>query len=94
MKTRSGETTAFKGAEIIINKHFPIDIEGKIIHGVIGKLIEFRNTLDTMVLPGEIISLMREIAEFISRYRAIFNKYYIDYYLEIIKIAEEKISSA
>jgi len=47
-----------------------------------------------MIQPKEIISLMREITGFISRYRVIVNKDYIDYYFEIIKIAEEKISSA
>jgi len=84
----------FKGVEVIINKNFPIDVESQIIRGVRGKLIEFRNKLETMTQPTEIISLMREITEFISRYRAIVNKYYIDYYFEIIKIAEEKITSA
>ncbi len=94
LKNWTGETSAFKGAEVIVNKNFPIDVEGQIIHGVRGKLIEFRNRLETMIQPKEIISLMREITNFISRYRAIVNKYYIDYYFEIIKIAEEKISSA
>ena len=87
LKNWSGETTAFKGAEVIVNKHFPIDVEGQIIRGVRGKLVEFRNNLETMFDPKEIISLMREITEFISRYRTIVNKYYIDYYFEIIKIA-------
>jgi hypothetical protein len=94
LKNWKGETTLFKGAEVIVNKYFPIDVEGQIIHGVRGKLLEFRNRLETMFQPTEIISLMREITEFISRYRAIVNKYYIDYYFEIIKIAEDKISSA
>ena len=94
LKNWTGETSAFKDAEVIVNKNFPIDVEGQIIHGVRGKLIEFRNRLETMIQPKEIISLMREITDFISRYRAIVNKYYIDYYFEIIKIAEEKISSA
>ncbi len=94
IKKFAGETSIFKGAEVIVNKIFPIDVEGQIIRGVRGKLIEFRNKLETMTQPRVIISLMREITEFISRYRAIVNKYYIDYYFEIIKIAEEKISSA
>ncbi len=94
IKKFTGETSIFKGAEVIVNKNFPIDVEGQIIRGVRGKLIDFRNKLETMIQPRVIISLMREITEFISRYRAIVNKYYIDYYFEIIKIAEEKISSA
>jgi hypothetical protein len=94
LKNWSGETTMFKEADIIVNKHFPIDVEEQIIRGVRGKLIEFRNRLETMIQPREIISLMREITEFISRYRAIVNTHYIDYYFEIIGIAEEKISSA
>ncbi len=93
IKKFTGETSIFKGAEIIVNKNFPIDVEDQIIRGVRGKLIEFRNRLETMIQPNAIISLMREITEFISRYRAIVNKYYIDYYFEIIKIAEEKISA-
>jgi hypothetical protein len=94
IKKFTGETSIFKEAEVIVNKNFPIDVESQIIRGVRGKLIEFRNKLETMAEPRVIISLMREITEFISRYRAIVNKYYIDYYFEIIKIAEEKISSA
>lgn len=94
LKKWTGEISIFKGAEVIVNKNFPIDVEGQIIRGVRGKLIEFRNKLETMIQAREIISLMREITEFISRYRTIVNEYYIDYYLEIIKIAEEKISSA
>jgi hypothetical protein len=94
LKSWKGETTFFKGAEVIVNKYFPIDVESQIIHGVRGRLLEFRNRLETMFQPAEIISLMREITEFISRYRAIVNKYYIDYYFEIIKIGEDKISSA
>ncbi|MFX1328040.1 MAG: hypothetical protein ACFE91_07840 [Promethearchaeota archaeon] len=94
LKNWDGETTVFKDAEVIVNKCFPIDVERQIIHGVRGKLIEFRNILETMSESREIISLIREITDFISRYRAIVNKYYIDYYFEIIKIAEEKISAA
>ena len=94
LKKWTGETSIFKGAEVIVNKNFPIDVEGQIIRGVRGKLTEFRNKLETMIQAREIISLMREITEFISRYRTIVNEYYIDYYFEIIKIAEEKISSA
>ncbi len=94
LKKWTGETSVFKGADVIVNKNFPIDVEEQIIRGVRGKLIEFRNKLETMIQPIEIISLMREITEFIARYRAIVNEYYIDYYFEIIKIAEEKISSS
>jgi len=93
LKSWSGETTIFKEADVIVNKYFPIDVEDQIIRGVRGKLVEFRNRLEVMIEPREIISLMREITEFISRYQAIVNMYYIDYYFEIIKIAEEKISS-
>ncbi|MFX1390671.1 MAG: hypothetical protein ACFE9Z_11455 [Promethearchaeota archaeon] len=94
LKKWTGEVSAFKEAEVLVNKNFPIDVEDQIIRGVRGKLIEFRNRLEIMEEPREIISLMREITEFISRYRAIVNEYYIDYYFEIISIAEEKISSA
>jgi len=94
LKNWSGEVTAFKEAEVLVNKNFPIDVEDQIIRGVRGKLIEFRNRLEIMENPREIISLMREITEFISRYRSIVNEYYIDYYSEIITIAEEKISSS
>ncbi|UCC20701.1 MAG: hypothetical protein JSV62_05295 [Promethearchaeota archaeon] len=93
LKKWTGETSVFKGAEVIVNKNFPIDVEDQIIRGVRGKLVEFRYKLETMIKPRDIISLMREITEFISRYRAIVNQYYIDYYFEIIKTAEEKISS-
>jgi hypothetical protein len=91
LKQWRGETTMFKEAEILIGKYFPIDVESQIIHGVKGKLIEFRNKLDILEQPIEIISLMKDITEFISKYRPIVNKYYIDYYFEIIEIAERKI---
>ncbi|TFG00441.1 MAG: hypothetical protein EU542_08075 [Promethearchaeota archaeon] len=94
LKKWSGEVSAFKQAEVLVNKNFPIDVEDQIIRGVRGKLIEFRNRLEIMKNPREIISLMKEITEFISRYRSIVNEYYIDYYSEIITIAEEKISSS
>jgi hypothetical protein len=94
LKKWTGETSLFKGAEVLVNKNFPIDVEGQVIRGVRKKLIEFRNKLESMTQPKDTISLMRETTEFISRYRAIVNQYYIDYYLEIIQIAEEKISSA
>jgi hypothetical protein len=93
LKQWKGETTTFKETDVIVNKYFPINVEEQIIRGVRGKLIDFRNMLETMTQPREIISLIREITEFLSRYRAIVNKYYVDYYFEIINIAEEKISS-
>ena len=94
LKSWKGETTIFKKAEVIVNKHFPIDVEEQIIRGAREKLIEFRERLDRLQNAREIISMMREITEFISRYRAIVNEHYIDYYFEIISIAEEKITSA
>jgi len=94
LKTWKGETTLFKGTEILVNKYFPIDVESQVIHGVRQKLIEFREKLEALIYPKDIISFMRTITEFISRYRVIVNKYYLDYYNEIIITAEEKISSA
>ncbi|MFX1315851.1 MAG: hypothetical protein ACFE9T_08300 [Promethearchaeota archaeon] len=94
LKGWKGETTLFKETEVIVNKYFPIDVEEQIVRGVRGKLIEFRERLGVLMEPNKIISLMREITDFLSRYRAIVNKYYIDYYLEIIKTAEDKISPA
>ncbi|MFX0030749.1 MAG: hypothetical protein ACFE8B_16170 [Candidatus Hermodarchaeota archaeon] len=94
LKSWKGETTLFKEAEIIVNKYFPIDLEEQVIRGVRAKLIGFRERLETLMEPSKIISLMREITDFLSRHRAIVNKYYIDYYLEIIRTAEEKISPA
>jgi hypothetical protein len=93
LKQWKGETTVFKETDVIVNKYFPINVEEQIIRGVRGKLVDFRNKLEPMSQPREIISLIREITEFLSRYRAIVNKYYVDYYFEIINIAEEKISS-
>jgi hypothetical protein len=94
LKTWKGETTLFKDAEFIVNKYFPIDVEQQVIRGVRAKLIEFRERLETLMEPNKIISLMREITDFLSRYRGIVDKYYIDYYLDIIKTAEDKISPA
>ncbi len=94
IKSFDGEISAFKNADIIVNKYFPIDVEEQIIRGVREKLIEFRERLDVLTDPRHIISLMREITEFISRYRAIVNENYLDYYNEIIIGAEQKISNA
>ncbi len=94
LKSWKGETTLFKEAEIIVTKYFPIDVEEQVIRGVRAKLTEFRERLETLIEPNKIISLMREITDFLSRYRTIVNKYYTDYYLEIIRAAEDKISPA
>jgi hypothetical protein len=93
LKSWKGDTSAFKGSEVLINEYFPIDVEGQIIRGVRQKLIEFRERLEYLSQPDHIIAMMREITEFISRYRNIVNLYYLDYYNEIILIAEQKISS-
>jgi len=93
LKQWTGELTFFKGADVIVNKCFPIDVEGQIVRAVKQKLIGLREELDFLQDPKDIISMMREITEFISKYRGIVNRYYIDYYNEIIRIAEEKISS-
>ncbi|MFX1494026.1 MAG: hypothetical protein ACFFBZ_07070 [Promethearchaeota archaeon] len=94
IKTFDGEISAFKNADVIVNKYFPIDVEEQIIRGVREKLIEFRERLDVLTDPRHIISLMREITEFLSRYRAIVNENYLDYYNEIIIGAEQKIANA
>ncbi len=92
IKQFSGEVSAFKNANIIVNKYFPLDVEEQVIRGVREKLIEFRERLNVLTDPRHIISLMREITEFISRYHAIVNEHYLNYYNEIIKVAEQKIS--
>jgi hypothetical protein len=94
LKSWKGNIQAFKGTELIVNKYFPLDVEDQIIRGVKQKLIEFREKLDYLEVPKEIISLMREITEFISRYRVIVNKHYLDYYNQIIIVAEQKITNA
>lgn len=92
IKSFSGEISAFKGANVIVNKYFPLDVEEQVIRGVREKLLEFRERLNILSDPRHIISLMREITEFISRYQAIVNEHYLNYYNEIIKVAEQKIS--
>jgi hypothetical protein len=94
LKTWKGETSIFKGTEILLNKQFPLDVEEQVIRGVKQKLLEFRQQLDSLKDPAHIISLMKHINDFISRYQSIVNTHYIEYYFEIIKIAEEKISLA
>jgi len=94
LKGWKGETTIFKGTEVILNKQFPLDVEEQVIRGVKQKLLEFRQQLDILNDPAHIITLMRHINDFISRYQAVVNQHYINYYFEIVKIAEEKISLA
>ncbi|TFG17080.1 MAG: hypothetical protein EU531_04435 [Promethearchaeota archaeon] len=69
-------------------------MEEQVIRGVREKLIEFRERLSILSDPRHILSLMREITEFISRYQAIVNEHYLNYYNEIIKVAEKKISAS
>jgi hypothetical protein len=92
LKKWKGQTKLFKGAEIVVGQYFPIDVEEQIIRGVRQKLIEFREHLNRLEHPREIIKLMRDITDFISRYQAIVNTHYLDYYNQIIIVAEEKIS--
>jgi len=94
LKGWQGETTIFKGTEVILNKQFPLDVEEQVIRGVKQKLLDFRQQLDILKDPAHIISLMRHINDFISRYQTVVNQHYINYYFEIVKIAEEKISLA
>ena len=94
LKSWKGETTIFKGTEILLSKEFPLDVEEQVIRGVKQKLLDFRQQLDVLKDPAHIISLLKHINDFISRYQAVVNNNYIDYYFEIIKIAEEKISLA
>ena len=94
LKGWSGETTMFKGTEILLSKEFPLDVEEQVIRGVKQKLLEFRQQLDLLKDPAHIISLMKHINDFISRYQSVVTTHYINYYFEIIKIAEEKISLA
>ena len=94
LKGWSGETTMFKGTEILLSKEFPLDVEEQVIKGVKQKLIDFRQQLDLLRDPAHIISLMKHINDFISRYQSVVTTHYINYYFEIIKIAEEKISLA
>jgi hypothetical protein len=93
IKLFSGEVSAFKSANVIVNKYFPLDVEEQVIRGVREKLIEFRERLNVLSDPRHIVSLIREITEFISRYQAIVNEHYLNYYNEIIKVAEQKISN-
>ena len=94
LKGWSGETTMFKGTEILLSKEFPLDVEEQVIKGVKQKLLDFRQQLDLLRDPAHIISLMKHINDFISRYQSVVTTHYIDYYFEITKIAEEKISLA
>jgi len=94
LKGWTGEVTMFKDAEVILSKQFPLDVEEQIIRGVKQKLLDFRQQLDLLKNPAHIISLMKHINDFISRYQSVVNTHYINYYFEIIKIAEEKLSLA
>jgi hypothetical protein len=94
LKGWRGETSIFKGTELLLNKEFPLDVEEQVIRGVKQKLLDFRQQLDSLKDPTHIISLMKHINDFITRYQSIVNTHYIDYYFEIIKIAEEKITLA
>jgi len=94
LKGWTGETSIFKGTEILLSKEFPLDVEEQVIRGVKQKLLDFRQQLDLLKDPAHIISLMKHINDFITRYQSIVNTHYINYYFEIIKIAEEKISLA
>ena len=52
----SGEVSAFKHANVIVNKYFPLNVEEQVIRGVREKLIEFRERLNVLTDPRHIIS--------------------------------------
>ncbi|MFX1384212.1 MAG: hypothetical protein ACFFBP_17390 [Promethearchaeota archaeon] len=87
----SGEITMFKDAEPIVTKFFPVSMEEQRIRGVKMKLVEFRERLLTVDDPMQIISIMREITDFSSRYQEIINRYSFKDFNELIRIAEQKI---
>ncbi|MFX1384211.1 MAG: hypothetical protein ACFFBP_17385 [Promethearchaeota archaeon] len=86
-----GETSMFKDAETIVSKFFPVSMEEQRIRGVKMKLVEFRERLLSVDDPMQIISIMREITDFSSRYQEIINRYSFKDFNELIKIAEQKI---
>ena len=88
----NGELTMFKDAESIIKNYFPVSIEEQQIRGVKQKLLEFRERLLSVDEKAEIISILREITEFSSRYQQIINNYSFKDFNELIQIAEYKIN--
>ncbi len=88
-----GEQSLFKSAEGIVTKYFPVSMEEQVIRGVHKKLFEFRERLLSIEDPMQIISMMREITEFSSRYQEIINKFAFKDFNELIRISEEKIQN-
>ena len=86
-----GEQHIFKDAEVIVKKYFPVSMEEQVIRGVRQKLYEFRERLLTIEEPLQIVSMMREITEFSSRYQEIINKFAFKDFNELIRISEQKI---
>ena len=82
----------FKDADSIVKKYFPVSMEEQKIRGVRQKLLEFRERLLTVDDKAEIISILREITEFSSRYQQIINNYSFKDFNELIRIAEYKIN--
>ncbi|MFX1237211.1 MAG: hypothetical protein ACFE8P_05760, partial [Promethearchaeota archaeon] len=89
-----GEITIFKKADSILSKYFPVSTENKIIRGVREKLAVFKERIKTINNPTQVVSLLREITEFSSRYQEIINQYSFEEFSKLIKIAEEKIRNA
>ncbi len=91
LKNWRGEMAILKGADAIVTKHFPVSVEEQIIRGVSEKLFEFRERLNIIDDPRQIITMMQEINEFSSRYQEIINKFAIKEFNELIRLCEEKI---
>ncbi len=87
-----GELTLFKDAESIVKNYFPVSMEEQKIRGIKLKLVEFRERLLSIDDKMQVISVMRELTEFSSRYQEIINKYSFKDFNELIRIAEYKIN--
>ncbi|MHA1384857.1 MAG: hypothetical protein ACTSR3_14000 [Candidatus Helarchaeota archaeon] len=92
LKKWSGDVRVFRGADKIVERHFPIDLEEKMVRGVKQKLEEFLERIKTISDSAEVISLMKEITEFISKYQEIVTIYFLKDFDNLIKNAEEKLN--
>jgi len=92
IKNWKGETKAFKGVDILIEKYFPLSIEQKMRLGVGTKIQEMKEILTTTEEQSEVISVLKEISSMTLRYKEIIKTYFQKEYDEILKIADDKIS--
>jgi len=86
-----GDTSVFKGAEVLVLKHFPITMEDKLIRKIGIELAEIKEKLESVRDPARAISIVREATDLTSKYTDLVRDNFQKLLNEIMKLAQEKM---